>query len=443
MNARTQIIIPARGSALIRLGDTLAHAHMERRGTEGKTELVAQWTQFPVLQVTLGVGLGALFIVIGSSWIFWILQKRRLAKLKEEFFQQNGGVLLKQQLSLHDNPIESAKIFTTEELKKATDNFDESMILGRGGYGTVYKGILPNNRVVAIKKSKVIDASQIEQFINEVIILSQINHRNVVKLLGCCLETEVPLLVYEFVTNGTLFHHIHDEGHRASISWDDRLRIATETATALSYLHSAASPPIIHRDVKTANILLDNNYTAKVSDFGASRLVPLDRTQFTTLVQGTLGYLDPEYFQTSQLTDKSDVYSFGVVLVELLTGRKVLSFDRPEQERNLATYFTTSMKEENVYEILEARVVQEASTDQLQEITKLAKRCLRLKGDKRPTMKEVAMELERLKRLNKHPWDESNLEETQCLLHASSSYHNQNAVECDSLGNLVPLNSGR
>ncbi|KAK0600164.1 hypothetical protein LWI29_012371 [Acer saccharum] len=347
-----------------------------------------------------------------------MLKKRRLIKLKEKFFQQNGGFLLQQQLSKRSGTCDTARIFSAEELKKATNNFDEKRIIGKGGYGTVYKGFLIDNNPVAIKKSKIVDQSQIQQFINEVTVLSQINHRNVVKLLGCCLETEVPLLVYEYVTNGTLFEHIHDNDNAPTIPWETRLRIAVETAGVLSYLHSAAATPIIHRDVKSTNILLDDNFTAKVSDFGASKLVPMDVTQLSTMVQGTLGYLDPEYLHTSQLTEKSDVYSFGVVLVELMTGKKVLSFDRPEAERSLVTYFLFSLKQSSLFEILENDILNDDNTEQIKEVAELARMCLSVKGEERPTMKEVAMELEGLIRMNKHLWDdvEVNIEETEHLL---------------------------
>ncbi|KAF5764766.1 putative protein kinase RLK-Pelle-WAK family [Helianthus annuus] len=358
----------------------------------------------PALKLSLGMGIGFLSILIAMGWLYFSHQRRKVIKMREKFFLKNGGMLLKQQISSDDFGGAANKIFTTEELEKATKNFSKSMILGRGGFGTVYKGILPDGTIVAIKKSKVMDEGQIEQFINEVVILTQINHRNVVKLLGCCLETQVPLLVYECVSNGTLYHHIHANEGKAWLSLDNRLRIAVESAGALAYLHSAAAKPIIHRDVKSANILLDENMVTKISDFGASRLVPLDQTQVTTMVQGTIGYLDPEYFHTSQLTDKSDVYSFGVVLLELLTGKKPLCMERSQAERSLATYFLVSLKTNNLFQILDPRVVREGSLDQLQAIASLVKRCLNMNGYDRPTMKEVAMELEGLRKYTKQPW---------------------------------------
>ncbi|PIN19869.1 Serine/threonine protein kinase [Handroanthus impetiginosus] len=343
-------------------------------------------------------------IVVAMTWLYFCLQKRKLIKLQQKFFQQNGGLLLKQQLSSEEGPMDSTKIFRAKELEKATNNYAEDRILGRGGNGTVYKGILPDKRMVAIKKSRVMDQSQIGQFINEVVILTQVNHRNVVKLLGCCLESEVPLLVYEYVSNGTLFQHIHSKGRPSWLSWENRLRIASEAAGALSYLHSAASIPVIHRDVKSTNILLDEYYKAKISDFGASRLISQDRTEVTTLVQGTLGYLDPAYFQTSQLTEKSDVYSFGVVLAELLTGEKVIDVGRSQEHTNLTGYFITALEENRLFQILEPRVVREGSFEQLQAIAELIKRCLHLNSEDRPKMKEVAVELEGLRKFTQHPW---------------------------------------
>lgn len=360
-----------------------------------------------ILIIGLSLSLSLLAVVVGCLNIYPQIRERKLIKMRENYFQKNGGMLLQEQIDSHHGSTERATIFTVEELKIATNNYDEDRIIGKGGHGTVYKGTLSNGRVVAIKKSMVSNQSEIEQFINEVVVLTQINHRNVVRLLGCCLETEFPLLVYEFITNGTLCEHLHFEGQACNsnnhkLSWTTRLRIAAETAEALAYLHSAASTPIIHRDVKTANILLDENLTAKVSDFGASKFVPLDQTQLTTLVQGTLGYLDPEYFQTSQLTDKSDVYSFGVVLAELLTGKKALSFLRPEIYRNLSMYFVSTMNEGRLDQILDNEIVSDASVGYIIEVANLAKRCLGLKGEERPSMKEVAMELEGIRVMEKH-----------------------------------------
>ncbi|KAK9054947.1 hypothetical protein SSX86_026026 [Deinandra increscens subsp. villosa] len=383
-------------------------------------------SQFPVIKFSLGMGFGFLAILVGITWLYFVFKKRNLVKLRKKLFQQNGGLLLKQRIKTNEGNVDSTKVFTAQELEKATNNYAEDRILGRGGYGTVYKGILTDQRVVAIKKSRVMDETQIDSFINEVIILTRVHHRNVVKLLGCCLETEVPLLVYEYVSNGTLFNHIHGKGTMTWLSLENRLRVAAEAAGALSYLHSATSTPVIHRDVKSANILLDDNYTTKIADFGASRLVPLDQTQVTTLVQGTLGYLDPEYFQTSQLTEKSDVYSFGVVLAELLTGKKPLCMERSEEERNLATYFVMSLKENHLFQILESRVVREGTLEQLQQIGELVKRYLNLEGDVRPTMKEVAIELEGLRKFTQHPWaGRQGDEENANLLHEETDLYEE------------------
>ncbi|XP_058110514.1 putative wall-associated receptor kinase-like 16 isoform X1 [Magnolia sinica] len=404
-------------------------------------------TKFPVLDFVLGIGLSLLLILIGGPSLYWVWRKRKLIKLKEKFFQQNGGLLLQEKISSCQSFAELCKIFTTEELEKATQNYDKSQIVGEGGYGTVYKGILPDNRIVAVKKSKIVDETQIEQFINEVHVLSQINHRNIVRLLGFCLEAEVPILVYEFISNGTLSQHIHGEGYNSSISLENRLRIAAETAGALYYLHSAASTPIFHRDVKSANILLDDNFTAKVSDFGASRLVPLDHTRVTTLVMGTWGYLDPEYHQTGQLTGKSDVYSFGIVLVELLTGEGTVSSTRSQENRSLSNYFLSSMKENRLFEILEERVRDEGREEQLIAVAQLAERCLKLKGEERPTMKEVVAELEGLRRFHEHPWDSKKHKETENLLGepGSSRGYNSNVISEYSVDGhvLSTLTTGR
>ncbi|XP_057973555.1 wall-associated receptor kinase 2-like [Malania oleifera] len=383
---------------------------------------------FPILQshrspsvvIALVIGISFLGLLLGGSWLFLGLQRKKSRKQREKFFRQNGGDILREYLSIHEGHAKTMRIFTAKELIRATNNYDQNRILGKGAQGTVYKGILFNNMEVAIKKSATINKSQIDQFINEMIVLSQINHRNVVKLLGCCFETEVPLLVYEFVANGTLSDHLHDPRHHSSSSiivpWETRLKIAAETAGAISYLHSATRTLIIHRDIKSSNILLDDDYIAKVADFGISRLVPLDVIQFTTLVQGTLGYLDPEYFRSSQLTAKSDVYSFGVLLAELLTGMKALCFNKFEEQRNLAMLFTTSMNEDQLFVIVDSGLMNEENMEQIKEVAVLAEQCLRVRGEERPTMKEVATRLEGLIRtMQRHSDDQL------CFLEESSS----------------------
>uniref|UniRef100_A0ACD5ZWS9 Uncharacterized protein n=1 Tax=Avena sativa TaxID=4498 RepID=A0ACD5ZWS9_AVESA len=341
------------------------------------------------LVIGIGVAIGAsviIFILI-ALFIIRMFKHQREEKLKKKFFKQNRGQLLEQLVSQRAD-IAERMIIPLEELKKATNNFDKARVLGRGGHGMVYKGILSDLHVVAIKKPKMAVQKEIDEFINEVAILSQINHRNVVKLHGCCLETEVPMLVYEFISNGTLFDHLHV----TSLSWKHRLRIATETAKSLAYLHSAVSVPIIHRDIKSANILLDDTLTAKVADFGASRYIPIEKTALTTTVQGTLGYLDPMYFYTWRLTENSDVYSFGIILIELLTRKKPFSYVSPEGD-GLAAHFVTMFVEGNLIQILDPLVIDDGG-EEVRGVAALAVSCVKLKGEDRPTMRQVEWTLE-------------------------------------------------
>lgn len=354
-----------------------------------------RWKRSMVIFISSGIGIATSFLilVLACIWMHQTLKTVTEKEARKKLFKR----LLQQQLSSSNESIFETKLFFRKELEKATDNFNESRILGKGGLGTVYKGMLSDGTIVAVKKSNKIDRDQLSQFINEVLILSQINHRHIIKLLGCCLATEVPLLVYEFVSNGTLSHHLHDDPSAGMIAWEHRLRIATEVAGALAYLHSHASTAIFHRDIKSSNILLDENYRAVVSDFGLSRSVPIDKTHLTTIVGGTFGYLDPEYFRSGQLNDKSDVYAFGVVLAELLTGQKAIS--SAKSDVGLVMRLRSTMKENRLFEIVNKIVVDEGLEEEILAVGKLAKRCLKLNARKRPCMKEVAAELEQLRRI--------------------------------------------
>jgi serine/threonine protein kinase len=344
-----------------------------------------------IIGLSIGSGAMLIFLVMVTTLIIHKIKTQRKEKMRQRFFNQNHGQLLQQLLPQRAGITERMIVITLEELEKATNNFDKARELGGGGHGTVYKGILSSLHVVAIKKSKIVIQREIDEFINEVVILSQINHRNIVKLQGCCLETEVPLLVYEFISNGTLYNHLHVRTS-TSLPWRDRLRIAVETARALAYLHSLTSTPIIHRDVKSPNILLDDNLTVKLSDFGASRYIPIDQSGLITTVQGTYGYLDPMYHSTGHLTEKSDVYNFGVLLIELLTRNKPVSY-RSIEGHGLVYHFVTLVSKGSLFRILDPQVVKEGDGEVV-DIALLAAICVKHKSKDRPTMRQVEMTLE-------------------------------------------------
>ncbi|KAK2394650.1 Wall-associated kinase family protein [Trifolium repens] len=343
-----------------------------------------RWKKWVIVGISLS--LGSIGFLIGLWFFYKDVKKRIIKKRRQKFFKRNGGLLLQKRMSSGEVNVDRTALFTLKDLKKATENFNKNRVLGKGGQGTVYKGMLVDGKIVAVKKFKV--EGKVEEFINEFVILSQINNRNVVELLGCCLETEIPLLVYEFIPNGNLFEYLHDQNEDIPMTWDIRLRIATEIAGALFYLHSTACQPIYHRDIKSTNIILDEKYRAKLADFGASRIISIEATHLTTMVQGTFGYLDPEYFHTSQFTEKSDVYSFGVVLAELLTRKKPISSIGSGEYQNLASYFVQCIEENILFDIVDERVTKEGEKEHVIAVANLAYRCLELNGRKRPTIGE-------------------------------------------------------
>uniref|UniRef100_A0A6N2LVW9 Protein kinase domain-containing protein n=1 Tax=Salix viminalis TaxID=40686 RepID=A0A6N2LVW9_SALVM len=360
---------------------------------------------FGIITIVAAIG-ATIFLVIICLLLYMMCKKRE----KEKNFRKHGGIVLKHQ---------RVRIFSEAELEKATKNYADDQKLGEGGFGSVYKGVLIDNTLVAVKKFKGVDKAQMnEEFQKEMGVISQVNHRNVVKLLGLCLETRVPLLVYEFISNGTLYKHIHDKTSRLLASWSNRLRIASEIALALNYLHSLADPPIIHGDVKSVNILLDNKYTTKIADFGASVLLSTDKTIIA--IQGLIGYLDPEYLMTGILTVQSDVYSFGVVLVELLTGEKPNSISSAGEKRNIIKHFISALGTNNLFKILNFQAADEGEMDEIEAVGELAKACLNSMGENRPTIKQVS---DRLAMLNEHTqksWTQQNSDETDYLLGETS-----------------------
>ncbi|GKV09715.1 hypothetical protein SLEP1_g21172 [Rubroshorea leprosula] len=283
------------------------------------------------------------------------------------------------------------QVFSYAELEKATDNFDPSKELGEGGFGTVYHGVLSDGHVVAVKRLFEKNLKRVEQFINEIKILADIRHPNLVTLYGCTSRhSRELLLVYEYIPNGTVADHLH--GRRAKsglLTWPVRLRVAIESANALAYLHGKE---IIHRDVKTSNILLDNSFHVKVADFGLSRLFPNDVTHVSTAPQGTPGYVDPEYYQCYHLTDKSDVYSFGVVLIELISAKQAVDTNRHHFDINLANMVISRIQNQALHELVDPPLAFEtdfAVRKMVATVAELAFQCLQQERDMRPSMEEV------------------------------------------------------
>lgn len=244
-----------------------------------------------------------------------------------------------------------ARSFTFKELAAATRNFREVNLLGEGGFGRVYKGRLDSGQVVAIKQLNPDGLQGNREFIVEVLMLSLLHHPNLVTLIGYCTSGDQRLLVYEYMPMGSLEDHLFDlESNQEPLSWNTRMKIAVGAARGIEYLHCTANPPVIYRDLKSANILLDKEFSPKLSDFGLAKLGPVgDRTHVSTRVMGTYGYCAPEYAMSGKLTVKSDIYCFGVVLLELITGRKAIDLGQKQGEQNLVTWSRPYLKDQKKF----------------------------------------------------------------------------------------------
>ncbi|XP_042026367.1 putative proline-rich receptor-like protein kinase PERK6 [Salvia splendens] len=288
--------------------------------------------------------------------------------------------------------------FSYNDLAAATGGFAQANLLGQGGFGYVHKGVLPNGKEVAVKSLKQNSGQGEREFQAEVDIISRVHHRHLVSLVGYCISGSQRMLVYEFVPNSTLEDHLHAP-ESPPIQFSTRLKIALGSARGFAYLHEDCHPKIIHRDIKAANILLDNNFEAKVADFGLAKLSSETSTHISTRIMGTFGYLAPEYASSGKLTDKSDVYSFGIVLLELITGRRPVDITRDDDDDTLVDWarpilFNVVGEGGSYQELVDPRLENQYEHGEMLRMVTAAAACIRQSARKRPKMSQVVRALE-------------------------------------------------
>ncbi|THG09622.1 receptor-like protein kinase FERONIA [Camellia sinensis] len=340
--------------------------------------------------IMVGCFLGGLLVFFVFSFVLYmIIRKRMFSCFWSQLDHSKSGL----NITIHVSPL--CHRFSIKEIKAATSNFDEALVVGTGGFGNVYKGCINGGaKMVAVKRGNRMEERNIHEFQTEITMVSQLRHHNLVSLIGYCLEEDEMILVYEYMENGTLYDHLH--GPKSPLTWEQRLKICIGAARGLHYIHSGSKHKIIHRDIKPTNILLDENWDAKVSDFGISKLghMASSCSHVTTEVKGTLGYLDPEYYRCYKLSEKSDVYSFGVVLLEVLSAKSVMNPVAEEEDVNLVEWVSSHLHNGIVDHIVDTSMKGTISRESFVKFLEIAMNCLAKHSLERPTMGEVLWDLE-------------------------------------------------
>ncbi|XWS29832.1 hypothetical protein CRYUN_Cryun24cG0063700 [Craigia yunnanensis] len=285
--------------------------------------------------------------------------------------------------------------YTLRELEVSTNGFAHEKVIGEGGYGIVYHGVLEDNAQVAVKNLLNNRGQAEKEFKVEVEAIGRVRHKNLVRLLGYCAEGAHRILVYEYVNNGNLEQWLHgDVGPCSSLTWEIRMNIILGTAKGLTYLHEGLEPKVVHRDIKSSNILLDKRWNPKVSDFGLAKLLGSESSYITTRVMGTFGYVAPEYASTGMLNERSDVYSFGILIMEIISGRNPVDYSRPPEEVNLIEWLKKMVANRNPEGVLDPKLREKPTSRALKRALIVALRCVDPNAQKRPKMGHVVHMLE-------------------------------------------------
>lgn len=354
-----------------------------------------------VIYAVIGSVVGLLAVVTAVS--FLILRRRRKVKDSTSVTKSSWVPLSTGSRSTARTsgsgvtlPADLCRYFSIDEIKTATRNFDDNFVVGRGGFGNVYKGLIDNAATtVAIKRLNASSKQGAREFLTEIEMLSKLRHLHLVSLIGYCDDDGEMILVYDYMSHGTLRDHLYNT-ENSPLTWKQRLQICLGAAKGLDYLHTGAKNTIIHRDVKTTNILLDEKWVAKMSDFGLSKVGPTAglHTHVSTVVKGSFGYVDPEYYRRQQLTNKSDVYSFGVVLFEVLCARPAVIPTLPREQVNLAEWAKSCFRKGTLEQIVDSNLKGQIAPECLSKFAETAVACIKDRGMDRPSMNDVVWSLE-------------------------------------------------